>query len=460
MRGYLASSTPTADATVPPSGTPPTRRAEVDWLRTLVVLGIIPYHALVIFGASSAVYIKSAQSNPALGLIGGFVLTWGIPTIFLLSGVACRLAIERHGPGMYVRERLTKLLAPMALVALVFSPLQAYLILLSNPSLVSMSPVPIQHPEQLANFGVFYRTYLTLLVTTVRQYSPAIGTLALAHVWFIPRLLVVSLLALGLALLARRYGAHTQRLMAWIVRHPSIFVFVGGLVAAVIVALLRPGWFERLTAGWPFTDVWSEFALDIALFLCGYLIYTSGRLYSAVRRLCFVTFGTGLLCWGAVAVVTIARGTPPTRFASDALAYTFGWALAAWMISLALLGLAMRYLTVSKSAQRYLTYAAFPVYLLHMPVLTMSAYYLLKLPLPWYLQLLLITAVTVIVSFGVFELVIRRTPVTRLLFGVTRQGPRDRSSVTTVLPRAVQLGRRGQQRQTPHVWMSQRREMT
>jgi hypothetical protein len=89
------------------------------WLRTLVVLGIIPYHALVIFGASSAVYIKSTQANPVLGLIGGFVLTWGIPTLFLLAGAASRLTLENCDPGAYVRERLGKLLAPMTLVALV-----------------------------------------------------------------------------------------------------------------------------------------------------------------------------------------------------------------------------------------------------------------------------------------------------------------------------------------------------
>jgi peptidoglycan/LPS O-acetylase OafA/YrhL len=101
---------------------PPTRHYELDWLRTLVVLGIVPYHALVIFGASSAVYIKSAQSNPALALIGGFVLTWGIPSIFLMAGAASRLALEHRAPGAYIRERFSRLLVPMVLVALVFSP--------------------------------------------------------------------------------------------------------------------------------------------------------------------------------------------------------------------------------------------------------------------------------------------------------------------------------------------------
>jgi glucan biosynthesis protein C len=405
------------------------RRVELDWLRTLVVLGIIPYHALVIFGASSAVYIKSAQSNPALGLLGGFVLTWGIPAIFLLAGAASRLALTHRGPGAYARERMGKLLAPMALVALVFSPLQAYFILLSNPSLVSMSPVPIHNPEQLRSFGEFFHTYLTILVTTVRTYSPAIGTLALAHVWFIPRLLVVSLLLLALILITRRYKARSRRLFAGIERHPRLFLFSSGLATALAVALLRPGWLERVTAGWLYADIWSEFVLDLALFLCGYLIYSSARLSAVVRDTCVSTLAIGLLCWGAVAGVTLAGGEPTPSFTPAALAYTAAWALAAWMLCLALLGLAMRYLTVSTPQQRYLTYAAFPVYLLHMPVLTVSAYYLLKLPLPWYIQLLLITGVTVILAFGIFEWVVRRTPLTRFLFGVKGRVPRERKPI-------------------------------
>ena len=406
------------------------RRYELDWLRTLVVLGIVPYHALVIFGASSAVYIKSAQSNPALALVGGFVLTWGIPTIFLMSGAATRLALERRSPGAYVRERLSRLVVPMVLVALVFSPLQAYFILLSNPGLVSMSPVPIHDPEQLSNFGTFYGTYITLLFTTVRAYSPSIGTLALAHVWFIPRLLVVSLLTLLLIVCLRwyrRHGRYGQRVarVIHLKRLPAMALLGGGVVTALIVALLQPGWLNHLTEHWIFTDVWADFALDFALFICGYLIYGRRRLYTAVSDLRVVTLVLGLLCWAAVAGVTFAGKAPPASFAPVSLAYSTAVALSAWLLSLALLGFAMRYFTFTTRQQRYLTYAAFPVYILHMPILTVCAYYVLKLSLPWYVQLPLILAVTVVLAFGIFEFVIRRTPVTRFLFGVGARVPHD-----------------------------------
>lgn len=403
---------------------PAPRRHELDWLRTLVVLGIIPYHALVIFGASSAVYIKSTQSSPALALIGGFVLTWGIQSLFLMSGAATRLALQHRTPGAYVGERLGRLFVPMLLVVLVFSPLQAYYILLSNPSLVNMSPVPIQNAQQLGSFGTFYTTYLTILVTTVRAYTPSIGTIVLAHVWFIPRLLVVSLLTVLLVVLLRRFGQRILARVGGLLQQPIVVLFGGGIVTAFIVALLRPGWVERLTAHWVYTDVWADFFLDFSLFLCGYLIYSRLRLYAAVRDFRVFILVLGMVCWIAVAGATMAGKVPPTSLAPASIAYSGTMALSAWLLSLALLGLAMRYLTFTTRPQRYLTYAAFPVYLLHMPILTICAYYVLKLPSPWYIQLLLIVAVTVTLAFGIFDLVVRRTPVTRFLFGVPRREPK------------------------------------
>lgn len=404
--------------------TPVGRRYELDWLRTLVVLGVIPFHALVIFGASSAVYIKSTRPVPALALVGAFVLTWGIPLIFLMAGAASRLALEHRAPGAYIQERLARLLAPMVLAALVLSPVAIYFVLLSNPGLAGTSAVPIQHPERLRDFGAFYQTYLTLVVTTVREFSLSAGALVLGHLWFVPRLLIVSLLALPLVLTARRHGQRLAVLTRWIDRYPALLLVGGGVLVSLVTALFRPGWLDRLTSRWMVAGVWWEFILDFALFMCGYLIYARPRLLDAVRDLRGVMLVASLVCLAALASVQLAGKIPPsTSFAPASLAFSVGLAVSAWLMSLALLGVVLRYFTFSTAVQRYLTYATFPVFVLHLPILTICAFYLLKVPLPWYVQLVLIIAATMLVSFGVFDLLIRRTPVTRFLFGVKGPGP-------------------------------------
>jgi membrane-bound acyltransferase YfiQ involved in biofilm formation len=191
----------------------------------------------------------------------------------------------------------------------------------------------------------------------------------------------------------------------------------GALVLALVVALVQPGWLGRLTAHWPYTDNWPEFCLDLLFFLAGYVIYASVRLGAAVRQHCFAALSLGLAYWVMVVVLTAKGKVPAPDFSPSALLFALTQTSSAWLLTLALLGLAMRYLTSSTKRQRYLTSATFPVYLLHMPLLTVVAYFLLKLPAPWYLQLLLIASVTIVGSFAIYELVIRRTSVTRFLFG-------------------------------------------
>lgn len=411
---------------------PAPRRYELDWLRTLVVLGIIPFHALAIFGASSTSFVNSSVSVPILAAIWAFVLTWGIPLIFLMAGAAARLALERRTPGAYIRERLIRLFVPMALVALVLSPLSIYFILLGNPGLASISPAPIQHPERLSDFAVFYRTYLGLIAATLRDFTPSLGILILAHLWFIPRLLIVSLLALPLVLAVRRRSDRLNGLAARLDRQPALLILGGGLVTALVAALIRPGWLDRVSTRWQFAGAWWEFFLDFALFLCGYLIYSRPRLIAGLSDLRGLPLSAGLTCAAAVGVVTLFGKPPPsTSFAPAALAYSTALALSAWLLSLAFLAFALRYLAFSTPLQRYLTEAAFPVFVLHLPILAITAFYLLRLPLPWYVQYVLITSLTLIVALGIFHLVIRRTPVTRFLLGVKRIGPEERTPTAT-----------------------------
>lgn len=411
-----------------PSGTEPAQRArgprciEIDWLRTIVVFATIPFHAVPVIGAQRTVFLVSAESNPLLAVLGGFVLTWGIPLLFLLAGAATRFALDVRSPGAYVRERLMRLGAPLLLMVFVFAPLQIYFILLSNPELVTMGQqfgiqISVPQPERLREIGYFFAQYLTFLVTSVRGYSPAIGSFVLGHLWFVPRLLVISLISLPLLLYLRGRGRRVAESITEAGAHPIVLLFVGGLVPAGLVALLQTGWLSRVTEGWLFTDDWPNFFLDLVIFLYGYLIYTSVRLRGVVRAQAVPALVLGSVCGGILIGLVYSGHVPATGYSLASLLFAYVQTLVAWLIALGLLGLAMRLLTVSTPVQRYLTDAAFPVFVLHGPLLTISAYYILQVPIPGIVQALLIFAITVAGAFGIYEYVVRRTPVTRFLFG-------------------------------------------
>ena len=173
------------------------RRPELDWLRTLIVLSIIPYHALLLFVTVGASIIAHPISMPLAPIVYNAVDIWGISLIFLLSGAASRFALAVRSPRAYVTERLLRLGVPAVLVVLLLAPLLAYFLLLSNPSLASAGPRPIADPEQLRHIGTFFLQYWRNLFTTG---TPIVIRNVLVHLWFVPRLVIVSLICLPLFL--------------------------------------------------------------------------------------------------------------------------------------------------------------------------------------------------------------------------------------------------------------------
>lgn len=72
----------------------PGRRAELDVLRALVVVGLVFFHTTVIFGAGEFP-IKAATENRVAAVFLGFGATWGMPLLFLISGTGIWYSLRR-----------------------------------------------------------------------------------------------------------------------------------------------------------------------------------------------------------------------------------------------------------------------------------------------------------------------------------------------------------------------------
>src|SRR5258706_4122391 len=98
-----------------PSG----RRADLDWLRVGLFVGLIFYHEGLLYEPGrAAISVLLLATHP-----------WRMSLLFLISGAATRFMADRLSAGRLSAERSLRLLPPLAFAALVLVPAQAYLAL-------------------------------------------------------------------------------------------------------------------------------------------------------------------------------------------------------------------------------------------------------------------------------------------------------------------------------------------
>lgn len=189
-----------------------TRLFYLDWLRVLAVLAVLAvffYHTLRPFDITDW-HIKDTQQSVAVTVVMVLFALWGMPLFFVLSGAASWFALRSRPGRQFLRERSLRLLVPLLVGFLLFSPLQAYLEALNRGSFAG-------------SFFQFVPWFFEHL--RVSWHAPWISYPY--HLWFLEFLWVLSLVALPLFLFLQ--GAAGSRvidtLAAWSARPGGIFLF-------------------------------------------------------------------------------------------------------------------------------------------------------------------------------------------------------------------------------------------
>src|SRR5690242_3185356 len=103
------------------------RNGGVDALRAAVTLLVIFHHTAITYGAIGGWYYKEivpsfSSSGVLLILFCTVNQAWFMGLFFLLSGYYTPPALERHGAGAFVRERIMRLGIPLLVYFLLLHP--------------------------------------------------------------------------------------------------------------------------------------------------------------------------------------------------------------------------------------------------------------------------------------------------------------------------------------------------
>ncbi len=99
---------------------------DIDNLRSLAVLMLVPFHTARLFDATPWHMKDAAAPHSSAALLVRAIELWQMPLLFMLAGLAAAYALEARGPLAFLRERVARLLLPLAFGILVLVPPQVW----------------------------------------------------------------------------------------------------------------------------------------------------------------------------------------------------------------------------------------------------------------------------------------------------------------------------------------------
>ncbi|XYJ12107.1 acyltransferase family protein [Telluria sp. B2] len=371
----------------------------LDWLRILAFFVLVLYHVGMYY-VSWDWHVKSDLAGPGLEPFMLLSAPWRLGLLFLVGGVAAAMALQRLDAAAFIRRRSLRLLVPLLFGVLVVVPPQSYCEVVED-----------------VGFDGGYLRFMALYLRGYGGFCDHDGCLFMPtwnHLWFVPYLWAYSLVLVLLAAcagerLARFAGLAAAQLQGW-----KLIVLPAACLALVRVPLLR-----RFGETHMFVDDWFNHATYLFLFLLGALLAHAPHCWARFTALRWQALGLAASGWAAVVVwrSLLQAGAPGVEFETLFAPMAAVYAATAWSAIAAACGFAARHLERDGPARRYLAAAIFPVYIVHQTLIVVLAHLFKPAKLAPGTEGLLLTVLTLTLSFAVFELV-RRVRLLRPLFGL------------------------------------------
>lgn len=367
----------------------------LDWLRVIAILGVFLYHAVHPFDFF-AWHIKNAEQSMAITVVMGLLFPWGMPFFFLIAGTGSWFALRRRTAGQFVGERVKRLLIPYITGSILLWPIMLYF-----------------EWRHILWKGVWYGSFPDFVLIHRAGFSPMWFGEVGFHLWFLGFLFCFSVLGLPIFLwLKGRSGQRAlARLVGFCTHRGGILIF---MLPLLLVRLLLQPFF-------PEEHDWADFFFLMALFVCGFVLYTHEGFARAIRRDWPILLVSAIITsavWAYLALTTENLDIEaPVRTARQVLIWVFVTANA-WCWSTFLLFVGMRFLDFTNKWLLYSQEAVLPFFLLHQPVIIVIAYYVVQWNLGILPKLVIVVIGSLLVTLALYEFVIRRVGFLRTIFGM------------------------------------------
>lgn len=374
----------------------------LDWLRVIAIFVLLFFHTAMIF-VGWGWHIMNEQTIDGLFMPMDISHRLRMPLLFVIAGAGMWFALQRRSGAQLLKERSVRLLVPLVIGMFLIVPPQVFY-------------------ERMFS-GEWDGGYLRFLLERTLQFQPyPQGDFSWHHLWFIVYLYVYVPLLLPAMLWWKRAARQLR---------PGPWLYALALPLALNEAVLKPLFPEahNLVSDWYIFNhylLFTVYGFVLASMPGAWQWIASQRHGAMVAGVAIYVVATTLFNLGV-----IHRDTPADAFV--ALAFT-------WSCVLAFIGYGYRHLSFCNPLLRWARDASYPIYILHQTVIVAIGYYVIQASWsPWtkYWTVLIAT----MVSCGLlYQFVVRRFAITRLIFGMKSGGMKPERSAIAPAPAIAERG--------------------
>lgn len=362
------------------------RRYEIDWVRNISILMLFIYHTSAIFCTFGEFYIISEEKNLLANLFIVLMFVWYMPMLFFLAGASTYFSSKKRNFREYILERVKKLFIPLLFGILVLVPPQTYL-------------ARVWRGET----NLTYLDHLKYFFTNLTDFTGYDGAFTPAHLWFILYLFIVSIIGgfIVFRLFEGDKGIYIINLLKQMLFNKFSFVI---LLFAGILSDVFPSIMGKSLLG------------CLIVFIIGYIVYSDNDILNKIlsNKIKFLSILILSAMVGIIYIFEFRENISPLLawFIESILKNTV-------LISAisSITAFSSLYLNKSNKFLRYLNASAFPIYIIHQPILLGLAFVIVPLVKSTTLAMILIIATSSILTFLLFEL-IKRVKIFNLVLGL------------------------------------------
>lgn len=350
----------------------------IDWLRVLVILSLIPFHASLTYMRYGTVYIKAPVSGvsalPFLIVsipLGEFFMT----LLFFVSGVASYYSFKKRGAGMYVGERAQKLMLPFLMGFLFLCPVTAYLQALYE------------------GFEGGFLSFIPQFFWYKSFYYHGYG-----HLWFLLYLFVFSMLCLPLFKRWQRDESRIKRIGDFLSKGHRLLLPVG---AIILFELLLRTFFHP--DAYVIVFDWANDAVYLSMFIFGYVFAADARIQEKIKGYFTASAVFGVLSLAVLFYVNIQSQVLYSNEEYLTPLWTFAKGVYECSAVIFLLNVGRTCLNKGGRVIGYLSRASFAVYILHFLLVTFFTLLFIRLNIHIFVKFLLAVILSYTAVFLMYE---------------------------------------------------------